>query len=276
MKYCSHCGKPLDQNAKFCGKCGQKVVFDKIPSQETETATVSSPDSQGTNFFNLSQKQNIFSAIIWYIIILITLLPIHLFNTEDQDVIAYLLNTLMVVIFIFGAIALRDWKLNIKSILIIAISGLLSYLIGGIVGLLPIIFVFITDNPKSPEKQLDIYQIEYIRQRITKGFIIYVIGAGITLGSFFFAEEGGTFTLFYGAVLWGLFVIASGIFYFLFPKAIPEIENNQLSDQTSQEKEDESIFKKPIKLKSNNTFVNLIIYIGLVLFGIVTVVWLFS
>jgi hypothetical protein len=27
MKYCSYCGKPLEDGAKFCGKCGKEVIL---------------------------------------------------------------------------------------------------------------------------------------------------------------------------------------------------------------------------------------------------------
>ena len=37
MKYCENCGNGLPEDAKFCGKCGEKVIIDQEKNLSNDT-----------------------------------------------------------------------------------------------------------------------------------------------------------------------------------------------------------------------------------------------
>lgn len=46
--YCAHCGKELDQNAKFCNKCGKQLKETTIQSDSTEEVNINSEKKPNT------------------------------------------------------------------------------------------------------------------------------------------------------------------------------------------------------------------------------------
>ena len=56
MKYCSNCGKPMDDNDVFCGNCGKNPLYKTIPA----TAPFRHPfKCRNKNGNNLSKRKNI-------------------------------------------------------------------------------------------------------------------------------------------------------------------------------------------------------------------------
>ena len=52
MRYCSYCGKPLQEGALFCGNCGKPVATDTTSKQQTKTYYSGSADNSWVNRLN--------------------------------------------------------------------------------------------------------------------------------------------------------------------------------------------------------------------------------
>ena len=50
--FCRKCGTPIQDNAKFCPKCGEKVITEapiKTPEETPSSQTTSSPDATASH-----------------------------------------------------------------------------------------------------------------------------------------------------------------------------------------------------------------------------------
>jgi uncharacterized membrane protein YvbJ len=93
MKYCSHCGKELTENTKFCTSCGTKIEIPKEkPLQKTisKTKTIENNSVSNTKSFNK-----------WtWIYILINILLVIL-GSQSDDVMGVLIFSVLILVIVF-------------------------------------------------------------------------------------------------------------------------------------------------------------------------------
>lgn len=94
MKYCSHCGKPLDEGAKFCGKCGSKIAglgstntrVEELPHVQTEKAESSEVlNIAPSNKRLLNYFIDFFGAVGFSVIVGLVLALIGLVDDYTED-----------------------------------------------------------------------------------------------------------------------------------------------------------------------------------------------
>ena len=80
MKYCAFCGAQLNEIAKFCTNCGQAVASDANNSLDDHDNPNDFPDQK-----NFIQRHRVVVAVFAALLLLLTVLGIHLSNSDSGD-----------------------------------------------------------------------------------------------------------------------------------------------------------------------------------------------
>lgn len=239
--FCIKCGKQNSENSKYCTDCGQTLEISNTKLQLGNNLT---SKEKIILFLDIESKKNFFQSLVIYIIILCLGLALHMFIPLLDDSLGLEVTYGINIFFSFFACLLISYLkgYKLKSWIWALMAGLIGYLFGMYVGLLPLLYLLMTnskqDNPinNNANKTL-IYGL------VTKGFIVVLVGILITYGSLILAAEGDTFTIFYGLVIWGFYLLLKALYYSIYPNAINKLLEKQI------EKTD---IKNDSTLKSNS------------------------
>lgn len=212
---CANCNKTIDSNAKYCNYCGVRLVSQSVPEKK-DFKRIS------LSLFNLKNKKSFIESLVLYGVFVAIVLPIYFVIPTSQDDEIFLLNTTICL-----CLALMiSWLKGIRSSYIWAIVGaLIGYLFGlfaGLAVLIPVLMV----NSNSKFSSLGLIEKEYIFGLYKKGIILYLLGTIVTVISYASSSEEGTYTIWYGAVLWGIVSIFQGIYY----QSRPELILKKIND----------------------------------------------
>lgn len=126
MKYCSHCGSPMEDEMNFCQKCGTRFVPEKAIRKQTPTA------NKGATSFTHRKGMNFFGGVFAILTVTAAVMAI----TEDPSMIA-LVGFCLVLSGMFFVLAKTSAKSKflfgessgIKKSLFIGLSILLAFVL---------------------------------------------------------------------------------------------------------------------------------------------------
>lgn len=241
MKYCSNCGEKNTDSANYCKSCGA-IMTNVKKDRESGHKEISNNQEVRSSIFDLETRKNVFQTALLYGLILVLGLLLHFFIpllTESYALeVTYLINSIYSFVAILLICYIRGYQT--QSWVWAIISGFVGYMLGMYLGLLPLLYIFMRKpKPESPLKNL--VKKEVVYQLIRKGVIVYIIGIVTTYGSLMSANEGGTFTIFYGLVLWGFYLIGKAIYYCIDPEAIDKAIEKELAKDKQNDTKKSSI-----------------------------------
>lgn len=210
---CKNCQKEIKDNAKFCNFCGLKVEQENNKLGFRQIVL---------NLFDLRKKKNFIESIILCVIVIGFILPIYFLVPAVDGSSLYLLNGFICFVFSLALTLFKKDKLWYLWSLLSAFTG---YWFGMFYGVAVMMIPFMR---QGDIKISDIGQIEkqYIFSFYKSGVLLYLFGSIATIISFANPDESGTYTIFYGAVMWGLVKIFQGIYY----QSKPELILNKINE----------------------------------------------
>src|SRR3989344_614173 len=210
---CMECGKEISEKSRFCRFCGTKT------SQRTHELDKS--NNAGfkdiiLNIFDIESKKNFWESLILYALIFFFGMSFHFLLGSlgilgDTNTLTYVTNGSISFLAILLFSNFRKIETTLTWILAI-VGGVLGYLLSLFGGLLPLFYVLMKET-NNEEDVLDKEEKQYLYGMLKSGFVWYLAGIIITLISLSTAEDGGSFTVFYGATIYGLFQMIKAMYY---------------------------------------------------------------
>lgn len=90
-----------------------------------------------------------------------------------------------------------------------------------------------TSSPNELQQLLNKEATKHANKELLIGFVVFLLGALITLFGYISASEGGTYYIFYGPIIYGFYRFARGFCYRIKPnilvnRMLRELKNNAL------------------------------------------------
>lgn len=218
---CPNCQNEISNNAKFCNKCGIKLNLPDLVKEKNNFKNIL------INLFNIQRKKNFIEAIILYGISVSLILPLYFVFPTNKDTETYILNAIICFLLIF---LVSYFKKNKFLYIWPIISAFIGYLFGSLYGLLVLIPVFM-QNSRKKIVVINKMEKDYIFNLYKNGVIYYTLGIIVTITSYAVSEE--KYTIWYGAVIWGFYLIAKGIYY----QSKPELVLKKINEYYEKNKE---------------------------------------
>lgn len=253
--YCKNCGKGIPDNSSFCRFCGLTVEKEAIKTSFKQIIL---------NLFNLNKKKNLIEGIVLCTILIGLILPIYYIFPLSSDYDIYLLNGFICLV---SSLSLSLFKKDRLWYLWSLLSGFIGYLFGSYAGIFVMIIPFMRSS-NNQEINLGQIEKEYIYSYYKSGIILYLFGSIATLISFANPNENGNYTIFYGAVIWGLIKIFQGIYYQSKPELIVKKINERYEKEGEYPKGD-NVFGITPRFKKFLVYFSIII-IFIIIIGLIT------
>lgn len=248
---CKNCQKEIKDNAKFCNFCGLKVEEENTKLGFKQIIL---------NLFDLRKKKNFIESIILCVIIVGFILPIYFIVPSTSNQNTYILNGFICFVF---SLAITLFKKDKFWYLWTLLSGIIGYLFGSYFGAAVIIIPFMR-NGDVKSNSLGEIEKQFIFSFYKSGIILYLFGSIATIISFVNPSENGTYTIFYGAVIWGLIKIFQGIYYQSKPELILK-KVNEYYEKNGEYPKENNAFKITPGFKKFLVYFSIIIIIIIVI-----------
>lgn len=89
MKYCTHCGKPMQDDADFCTKCGCALVEHSIIKKSTAYKNSKNPQIEDSGFQNFENRQSIICLVLGILGLMATII-LYGYAFSDSVLLEYL------------------------------------------------------------------------------------------------------------------------------------------------------------------------------------------
>ena len=157
--------------------------------------------------------------------------------------------------------------------LIILIIAVCVYLFGIVYGFWALAIILMYDNKLKGLDENDVLKRSYISGEILRGFLWWIIGGAATWFGLMNTSEGETFTIWYGATFWGMFVVARALYWYAIPNSL---NIDKLNPTSSEQKELSDEEKTVIRKKVNYGFWKFLLYGVLGFFALIILIAIFS
>jgi len=249
MKYCGKCGEKVSSEDRFCNKCGEKIL-----KSNPQKNNLNKDNNLRKKLFDFSDNKGFFETFLWYVFLMIIVLPLYLYYDDSSLNLSYFINGGMTGILLASLVVLRRWKINLKTILSIIIGSLLGYLFGLHIGLILVFYILMTNNE---DVEIPYIFSDAINGVIIQGFVYYLIGNAISAGGLLIADEGGTYYLLWGLIVYGIYLIFKGMFYYVFPGQLENLINK--SSANAENTDSNAVEAKPVRSYFKDMFKTLFI-----------------